>query len=85
MKSELERSTVRASQLNASALELLNPNLVFGTAWFWTLPEVHEVQKGTDALTRQFRRYIGLNERLVRASYLKSGNARESGLLNPTL
>jgi hypothetical protein len=66
-------------------LELLNPNLVFGTAWFWTLPEIHEVQKKIDALTRQFRRYTGLNERLVRASHLKSGNARESGLLSPTL
>jgi hypothetical protein len=85
MNSELERRTVRASQLSASGLELLDPNLVFGTAWFWTLPEVHEVQKEIDALTRQFRRYLGLNERLVRASHLKSGNARESGLLNPTL
>ena len=76
MNSELERRTVRASKVSASTmpgLELLNPNLVFGTAWFWTLPEVHEVQKEIDTLRRQFRRYIGLNERLARASHLNSG------------
>jgi hypothetical protein len=68
---------VRTSQVSASTLpglELLNPNLVFGTAWFWTLPEVHEVQKEIDTLTRQFRRYIGLSERLARASRLQCGH-----------
>ena len=44
-------------------LELLNPKLVFGTAWFWTLPEVHDVQEEIDALSSQFRRYIGVNDR----------------------
>jgi hypothetical protein len=70
MNSEIERPAVRASQVSASpmpGLELLNPNLVFGTAWFWTLPEVHEVQKEIDMLNGEFRKYIGLNERLARA------------------
>ena len=44
-------------------LELLNSKLVFGTAWFWTLPEVHDVQQEIDALSSQFRRYIGMNDR----------------------
>jgi len=35
---------------------------VFGTAWFWTLPEVHDVQEEIDALNDQFRRYIGMND-----------------------
>ena len=50
---------------NTSALrgfDLLNPKLVFGTAWFWTLPEVHDVQEEIDALGSQFRRYIGVND-----------------------
>lgn len=42
--------------------ELLNPKLVFGIAWFWTLPEVQDVQEEIDALRSQFRRYIGFNE-----------------------
>jgi hypothetical protein len=64
MNSELERRNVRASQVASTMpkLELLNPNLVFGTAWFWTLPEVHEVQKEIDTLRGQFRSYIGVNE-----------------------
>ena len=41
---------------------LLNPKLVFGTAWFWTLPEVHDVQEEIDALSSQFRRYLGVND-----------------------
>ena len=44
-------------------LELLNPKLAFGTAWFWTSPEVHDVQEEIDALNSQFRRYIGVNDR----------------------
>jgi hypothetical protein len=75
MNSGSEGRSFRASQLSSSilpGLELLNPNLVFGTAWFWTLPEVHEVQKEIDALSEEFRRYIGLNERLASVSDLKS-------------
>ena len=56
-KSRREVSTTRPG------LELLNPKLVFGTAWFWTLPEVHDVQEEIDALNSQFRRYIGVNDR----------------------
>jgi hypothetical protein len=70
-----ERRTFGAFQVGASrlpGLELLNPNLVFGTAWFWTLPEVQEVQKEIDALQEEFRRYIGLNERMARMSDLIS-------------
>jgi hypothetical protein len=77
MNSKSERRTFRASQVSASTLpgsELLNPNLVFGTAWFWTLPEVHEVQKEIDVLTQEFRRYIGLDERMARVPHLKSTN-----------
>jgi hypothetical protein len=75
MNSGSERRSFRASQLSASilpGLELLNPNLVFGTAWFWTLPEVQEVQKEIDALSEEFRRYIGLNEQPASVSDLKS-------------
>ena len=32
--------------MSAGPMDLLNPNLLFGTAWFWTLPEVHRVEKG---------------------------------------
>jgi hypothetical protein len=63
MVSELERRNVRTYQVNAATipgLELLNPNLFFGTAWFWTLPEIQDVQEEIDALTSQFRRYIGV-------------------------
>ena len=61
-ESRREVSTSRASQMTStrSGLELLNPKLVFGTAWFWTLPEVHDVQEEIDALNSQFRRYIGV-------------------------
>ena len=38
--------------------ELLNSNLLFGTAWFWTLPEVHEAQKEIDARNAELRRLI---------------------------
>ena len=57
-------STSRASTIASTrpGLELLNPKLVFGTAWFWTLPEVHDVQEEIDALNDQFRRYIGMND-----------------------
>ena len=64
-KSRHEVSTSWASPMTwtRSGLELLNPKLVFGTAWFWTLPEVHDAQEEIDALNRQFRRYIGVNDR----------------------
>ena len=64
-ESRPEVSTSRASPMTStrSGLELLNPKLVFGTAWFWTLPEVHDVQEEIDALNSQFRRYIGVNDR----------------------
>ena len=39
-------------------LELLNPNLLFGTAWFWTLPEVNEAQKEIDARNAELRQLI---------------------------
>ena len=51
---------VRASRISS---ELLSQNLVFGTAWFWTLPEVHNIQTEIDLLTSQFRRYIGARDR----------------------
>ena len=36
----------RLRQVSAApGMDLLNPNLLFGTAWFWTLPEVHRVQR----------------------------------------
>jgi len=62
--SRREVSTSRASTITSTrpGLELLNPKLVFGTAWFWTLPEVHDVQEEIDALNDQFRRYIGMND-----------------------
>ena len=64
-KSRREVSTSRASPMTStrSGLELLNPKLVFGTAWFWTLPEVHDAQEEIDALNNQFRQYIGVNDR----------------------
>ena len=43
-------------------LDLLNPGLLFGTAWFWTLPEVHETQKEIDTLNSHFRRSIGMSD-----------------------
>ena len=44
-------------ELNATpGMDLLNPDLIFGTAWFWTLPEVHDPENDTDALAREFRR-----------------------------
>jgi len=39
-------------------LELLNPNLLFGTAWFWALPEVYEAQKEIDARNAELRLLI---------------------------
>ena len=45
----------------APGIDLLNPNLLFGTAWFWTLPEVHRVLREIDALTNLFRRSIGMD------------------------
>ena len=39
-------------------LELLKPNLLFGTAWFWALPEVHEAQKEIDAGNPELRLLI---------------------------
>ena len=62
--SRREVSTSRANTITSTrpGLELLNPELVFGTAWFWTLPEVHDVQEEIDALNDQFRRYIGMND-----------------------
>jgi hypothetical protein len=66
MNNEFRRevSTLRASATTSTlpGLELLNLNLVFGTAWFWTLPEVHDVQEEIDALSSEFRRYIGVND-----------------------
>jgi hypothetical protein len=61
------RREIRTSQANATTstvpgLELLNLKLVFGTAWFWTLPEVHDVQEEIDALRSQFRQYIGVKD-----------------------
>ena len=38
--------------------ELLNPSLLFGTAWFWALPEVHEAQKEIDARNAELRQLI---------------------------
>jgi hypothetical protein len=64
-ESRREVSTSRASAITSTrpGLELLNPKLVFGTAWFWTLPEVDDVQEEIDALNDQFRRCIGVNDR----------------------
>ena len=45
----------------APEIDLLNPNLLFGTAWFWTLPEIHRVQREINALTNLFRRSIGMD------------------------
>jgi hypothetical protein len=41
----------------ARGMHLLNQDqgLIFGIAWFWTLPEVHDVQDDIDALAREFR------------------------------
>jgi hypothetical protein len=57
---EVSISRASATTPTLPGLELLNLNLVFGTAWFWTLPEVHDVQEEIDALSSQFRRYIGV-------------------------
>jgi hypothetical protein len=64
MNNEFRRevSTSRASATSPTLPGLLNPKLVFGTAWFWTLPEVHDVQEEIDALSSQFRRYIGVSD-----------------------
>ena len=59
---EVSSSWASATTSTLPGLDLLNPKLVFGTAWFWTLPEVHDVQEEIDALTSQFRRYIGVND-----------------------
>ena len=67
MNNEFRREVASSwASANTSALpgfDLLNPKLVFGTAWFWTLPEVHDVQEEIDALAGQFRRYIGVNDK----------------------
>ena len=36
-------------------MHFLNQGLIFGIAWFWTLPEIHDVQTDIDALAREFR------------------------------
>ena len=59
---EISTSPTSATDPTVPGLELLNPKLVFGTAWFWTLPEVHDVQEEIDALSRQFQQYIGLDQ-----------------------
>jgi hypothetical protein len=46
----------------APGMELLNPNLLFGSAWFWTLPEVQEAQREIDARNANFRRYLGIDK-----------------------
>ena len=56
------RCEVANSWATLPGLDLLNPKLVYGTAWFWTLPEVHDVQEEIDAFSSQFRRYIGVND-----------------------
>ena len=43
---EVTTSRASATSPTLPGLELLNPRLVFGTAWFWALPEVHDVQDG---------------------------------------
>ena len=54
--SEEERDTDhQGSSVRLREVSLLNPNLLFGTAWFWTLPEVHRVQREINALTNLFR------------------------------
>ena len=66
MNNEFRRevTTSRASATSPilPGLELLNPQLVFGTAWFWALPEVQDVQEEIDTLNSQFRRSIGVND-----------------------
>jgi hypothetical protein len=37
--------------------QLLNPKLVFETAWFWTLPEVHDVQEESSKGMRTILRW----------------------------
>jgi hypothetical protein len=59
---EVGSSWSSANTSTLPGLDLLNPKLVFGTAWFWTLSEVHDVQEEIDALGSQFRRYIGVND-----------------------
>jgi hypothetical protein len=59
---EVSTSRARATSPTLRGVELLNPKLVFGTAWFWTLPEVHDVQQEIDALSSQFRRCVGMND-----------------------
>lgn len=62
MNSELQ-SDIRHSQSSwRNDLHLLRPGLIFGTAWFWTLPEVYDVQVGIDVLRKQFRRYVGMKD-----------------------
>ena len=52
MNNEFRREVASSwASANTSALpgfDLLNPKLVFGTAWFWTLPEVHDVQEDAE-------------------------------------
>ena len=59
---EVTTSRASATSPTVPGLELLNPQLVFGTAWFWALPEVHDVQEEIDTLNSQFRRSIGVHD-----------------------
>lgn len=59
---EVTTSRASATSPTLPGLELLNPRLVFGTAWFWALSEVHDVQEEIDTLNSQFRRSIGVND-----------------------
>ena len=57
-------------------MQLLNPNLLFGTAWFWTLPEVHEAQKEIDAQIAEFRGSINEFRRSIN-EFRRSINKRQ--------
>ena len=61
MSEEEHDTDHQGSSVRFREVSLLNPNLLFGTAWFWTLPEVQEVQWEIDALAIQFRRSIGMD------------------------
>ena len=59
MTSELRRELRPPS---TASLQLLNPKLVFGIAWFWTVPEVQDVQEEIDVRRSEFRGYIGVRD-----------------------
>src|SRR5262249_36027225 len=67
-------------------LDLLNPDLLFGTAWFWTLPEVHEAQKEIDARIDEFRRSVNEFRRSI-DEFRRSINKRQypNAPLPPTM